>query len=58
MPRLNADREDVLNALVTDLLADQVIRAFELDYTGIEIEDAVRRGLIHGRAEFYKGSEK
>lgn len=45
-------REDVLNALVTDLIADQVIRALELGYKTGEVEDAVRRGIDHGTHEY------
>ena len=45
-------REDVLNALVTDLIADQVIRALELGYKPREVEEAVRRGVEHGTHEY------
>jgi len=45
-------REDILNALVTDLVADQVIRALQLDYGRKEVEDAVARGVSHGVYEF------
>ena len=45
-------KEDVLNALVTDLLADQVIRALELGFTRKEVEDAVARGEYHGVCDF------
>ncbi len=45
-------KEDVLNALVTDLIADQVIRALELGYKPREVEDAVRRGMDHGNHEY------
>ena len=45
-------REDVLNALVTELIADQVIRALELGYKPTEVKDAVRRGMEHGTHEY------
>ncbi len=45
-------REDVLNALVTDLVADQIIRALELGYKLKEVEEAVRRGVEHGTHEY------
>ena len=44
--------EDVLNALVTDLIADQVIRALELGYKPSEVEEAVRHGMEHGAHEY------
>ena len=45
-------REDVLNALVSDLIADQVIRALELGYKPGEVEDAIRHGMEHGTHEY------
>ncbi|MCX5786034.1 MAG: hypothetical protein NTX59_10125 [Elusimicrobia bacterium] len=45
-------REDVLNAIVTDLVADQVIRALQLGYSRKEVEAAVARGVSHGVYEF------
>lgn len=45
-------REDVLNAIVTDLVADQVIRALQLGYGRKEVEAAVARGVSHGVYEF------
>lgn len=45
-------REDVLNALVTDLVADQVIRALDLGYSRRDVEDAVKRGMEHGSHEY------
>ncbi len=45
-------REDVRNALVTDLVADQVIRALELGYSRGDVEEAVRRGMEHGIHEY------
>ncbi len=56
-------REDVLNALLLDVLADQVRRALELGYSHREVNAAVRRGLSHGLYEFrenhkiHKGGE-
>lgn len=52
MNRLKAHGDDVLNALVCDLLADQVRRALELGFKEEEIQDAARRGLNHGLYEF------
>jgi hypothetical protein len=45
-------REDVLNAVLTDLVADQVIRALQLGYGRKEVEAAVARGVPHGVYEF------
>ncbi|KKW20982.1 MAG: hypothetical protein UY62_C0036G0004 [Parcubacteria group bacterium GW2011_GWF2_50_9] len=45
-------REDILNAIVTDLVADQVIRALQLGYSRKEVEAAVARGVSHGVYEF------
>lgn len=45
-------REDVLNALVTDLVADQTIRAMQLGYDRKDVEAAVTRGVSHGVYEF------
>ena len=47
--------EDVLNALVTDPVADQVRRALELGYSLQAVEDAVSRGMGHGVDEFHQG---
>jgi len=44
--------DDVLNAIVTDLVADQVIRALQLGYDRKDIAAAVARGLSHGVYEF------
>jgi Arc/MetJ family transcription regulator len=44
-------KDDVLNALLTDLVADQVIRALELGFKKQEVEDAVRIGVSHGTYE-------
>lgn len=52
MNRLRAHRDDILNALICDLLADQVRRALELGFKEEEVQDAVRRGLEHGLYEF------
>ena len=45
-------KDDVLDALVTDLVADQVIRALQLGYIRKEVEAAVARGVSHGVYEF------
>ena len=45
-------KDDVLNALLTDLIADQVIRAMELGFNQKEVEDAARIGVSHGVYEF------
>ena len=52
MNRIKAHRDDVLNALVCDLLADQVRRALELGFNEEEVQEAVRRGVDHGVYEF------
>jgi len=52
MNRLKADRDDVLNALVCDLLADQVRRALDLGFNEEEVQEAARRGVEHGVYEF------
>ena len=44
-------KDDVLNAIVTDLVADQVVRALELGFKQKEVEDAVRIGVSHGTYE-------
>jgi hypothetical protein len=45
-------KDDVLDALVTDLVADQVIRALQFGYDRKDLEAAVARGLSHGVYEF------
>jgi len=45
-------KDDVLDALVTDLVADQVIRALQLSYGRKDVEAAVARGMSHGVCEF------
>jgi len=49
---MNLPKDDVLNAIVTDLVADQVIRALELDYSCKEVEAAAEMGVDHGLYEF------
>lgn len=44
--------EDVLNALVVDLVADQVLRALQLGFGRKAVEAAVARGMSHGVSEF------
>lgn len=55
MNKLKAHPDDILNALVCDLLADQVRRALELGFKEEEVQEAVRRGLEHGAYEFKTG---
>lgn len=45
-------KDDVLDALVTDLIADQVRRALQLGFRRDEVEAAVRVGVHHGITEF------
>ena len=45
-------KDDVLDALITDLLADQVIRALQLGFRQDEVEAVVERGIRHGIYEF------
>ncbi len=52
MHRLKAHPDDVLNALVCDLLADQVRRALKLGFNEDEVQEAARRGMEHGVYEF------
>lgn len=51
-------KEDVLNAIVTDLVADQVLRALELGYGRKDVEAAVGRGMSHGICEFMERREE
>ena len=48
---MKMEKDDVLNALLTDLVADQVVRALELGYKRKQVEDAVRIGVSHGTFE-------
>jgi hypothetical protein len=52
MDKLKAHPDDVLNALLCDLLADQVRRTLELGFTVEQVQEAVSRGLDHGLYEF------
>ena len=45
-------KDDVLNAILTDLVADQVIRAMELGFSREEAARAVGIGVDHGTYEF------
>lgn len=45
-------KDDVLNALLVDLVADQVVRALHLGFGRKAVEAAVARGLSHGVSEF------
>ena len=44
--------QDVLDVILTDLVADQIIRALELGYKKNDVEDAVRIALDHGLHEY------
>ena len=55
---MKLSREDVLNALLTDLAADQIIRALELGYKPGEIEEALKRGMDHGFHEYSERRRK
>lgn len=45
-------KDDVLNALLVDLVADQVVRTLQLGFGRQAVEAAVARGLSHGVSEF------
>lgn len=45
-------KDDVLDALITDLVADQVRRALQLGFRRDEVEAAAERGVRHGVCEF------
>lgn len=45
-------KDDVLNALLVDLVADQVVRALQLGFGRKAVEAAVARGMSHGVSEF------
>ena len=45
-------REDVLDAVLVDGVADQARRALQLGYSHEEVNAAVERGLSHGLEEF------
>jgi hypothetical protein len=49
---MDIPKDDALNALITDLVADQVRRALELGFRRDEVEAAVRGGVHHGVYEF------
>ncbi len=49
---MDIPKDDVLDALITDLVADQVRRALELGFRRDEVEAAVRGGVHHGVYEF------
>ena len=48
-------REDTFNALLVDVVADQVRRALELGWRPEEVEEGVLRGMGHGLAEHRQG---
>lgn len=41
-------KDDVLDALIVDLVANQVIRALDFGYSIVEVEAAALRGVDHG----------
>jgi hypothetical protein len=45
-------KDDVLDAILTDPIADAIGRAQCMGYTWAEIRDACDRGFYHGDAEF------
>ena len=49
---MNIPKDDALDALLTDLVADQVRRALQLGFRRDEVEAAVRGGVQHGVYEF------
>ena len=49
---MNIPKDDALDALLTDLVADQVRRALQLGFRRDEVEAAVRSGVHHGVYEF------
>ena len=49
---MKQSREDLLNAIVTDLIADQVRRALQLGWTPDDVEAGALRGMGHGLAEY------
>lgn len=48
---------DVLNAVLTDVVADQVRRALELGFTCKEVEEAIKTGVEHGFHEYWNPKE-
>ena len=54
---MNIPKDDTLDALITDLVADQVRRALQLGFRRDEVEAAVRGGVHHGVYEFNQRRE-
>lgn len=54
---MKQSREDLLNALLVDVVADQVRRALELGWRPKEVEAGVLRGMGHGLAEYRQGQQ-
>lgn len=52
---MRQSREDLLNALLVDVVADQVRRTLELGWRPKEVEEGVLRGMGHGLAEYRQG---
>ncbi len=46
------NHEDILNAVLTDVVADQVRRALQLGYQPHEVMQALKRGTEHGITEW------
>jgi hypothetical protein len=52
---MKQSREDLFNAMLVDVVADQVRRALELGWRPKEVEEGVLRGMGHGLAEYRQG---
>lgn len=52
---MKQSREDLFNALLVDVVADQVRRALQLGWRPKEVEAGVLRGMGHGLAEYRQG---
>ena len=54
---MKQSREDLFNAILVDVVADQVRRALELGWRPKEVEAGVLRGMGHGLAEYRQGQQ-
>jgi hypothetical protein len=52
---MKQSREDLFNAMLVDVVADQTRRALELGWRPKEVEEGVLRGMGHGLAEYRQG---
>ena len=52
---MKQSREDLFNAMLVDVVADQVRRALDLGWRPKEVEAGVLRGMGHGLAEYQQG---